>query len=202
MDEKALKSWVSQQLHTLLGFAESHVSSYIIAVAKKHTSPESLAVVLRSQGLPPGSETNSFAGALIQRLQGSSSAAPRSASADEVARAKALVRKNRQYGLLEDDLEPGGEPSTSMPPPPDRPESGKGASKHKERSLRKTREACAGDDEDAGGVGAALPSIKRRKRAWEEDEENEAEREARRAGAVHMCACVRALGYPMHACML
>jgi pre-mRNA-splicing factor ATP-dependent RNA helicase DHX16 len=195
-DEKALKSWVAQQLHALLGFSEGHVASYVLAVAKKHSSADSLAVVLRQQGLPAGAETNGFAGELLRRIRpgGGASAGPRSSAGDDAARAKQLVKKNRTAMLLDEDLD---EPTTSaaMPPPPSRP-AGEGSKdkKGKERSLRKQR-VEADDDEDEGGVAAPLHAEpKRQKRAWEEDEDNEAEREARQQGepVCYPCQCMRA----------
>ncbi|KAG1680389.1 hypothetical protein FOA52_015480 [Chlamydomonas sp. UWO 241] len=64
-----------------------------------------------------------------------------------------------------------------MPPPPARPAGG--SKDKKERSLRKHREADDDEDDGAPGPLHAHAEPKRQKRAWEEDEENEKEREAR-----------------------
>ena len=172
-DEKELKAWVAAELHNLVGFSQSTVVSYILAVAKKHSSADSLAVVLRQQGLPAGSETNAFASQLLKRLprKGSSAAGP---SVHE-QQAKALIKKNSAYGLIEDEeedrpaakSEPAAAAAASAP------------SKGKERHARTKRETSVEDDRDGG---AMLPQGKRPKRAWEEDEEEgPAEREERLA---------------------
>ena len=52
MDERVLKSWVSDKLHDILGFAEGALASYVIALGKKASDAGSLASQLASQGLP------------------------------------------------------------------------------------------------------------------------------------------------------
>ena len=53
-DEKELRRWVSSRLHDLLGFSESTVAQFVLSVARKHTSADSLGAVLKQQGLPSG----------------------------------------------------------------------------------------------------------------------------------------------------
>ena len=48
MDERALKSWVSDKLHDILGFAEGALASYVIALGKKASDAGSLASQLAS----------------------------------------------------------------------------------------------------------------------------------------------------------
>ena len=49
MDDRALKNWVSDQLHALLGIANSTIVSYIIALGKNAKSVAGLAADLRDQ---------------------------------------------------------------------------------------------------------------------------------------------------------
>lgn len=35
-DDKALKQWVADQLHSLLGFSNSAISAFIVSQAKRH----------------------------------------------------------------------------------------------------------------------------------------------------------------------
>ena len=175
-EDKDLKSWVAAELHTLVGFSQSTVVSYILAVAKKHSSSESLAVVLRQQGLPSGPETNAFASQLLSRLPRKGSGGMPSVHAQQNKQAKELIKKNNAYGLLEDDDE---DRPTKAPDP--MPAAAAAPAKGKERKLRTKKEAPADDDDGAGDGGAMLPQGKRQRRAWEEDEEDPADREERLA---------------------
>lgn len=176
-EDKELKTWVSSELHKLLGFSQSTVASYIMAVAKKHTSSESLAVVLRQQGLPPGPETNAFASQLLSRLPRKGSGAANSFHEQQAKQAKTLIKKNNAYGLLEDEDE--DRPIKAPEPMPAAVASA--STKGKERKLRSKRETST-DDDGGGDGGAILPQGKRQRRAWEEDEEEDkADREERLA---------------------
>ncbi len=62
-DEKALRDWVKDRLHDLVGFSEAAVAQYVISIAKKHTSAASLGTVLQQQGIP-----GSFAGELLAKV--------------------------------------------------------------------------------------------------------------------------------------
>jgi pre-mRNA-splicing factor ATP-dependent RNA helicase DHX16 len=190
-EDKALRGWVADQLHDLLGFSESHVASFVLATARKHTSADSLSTALRQQGLPATQATSAFASQLLQRLPRAGGAQRGPAGQQHLQQAKQardLQRKNQSYGLLEGDDEPPAPapaPAASMPPPPSRAQHGedKGGSaapKGKERQLRTKREASREEEEEEGAHAAVLHG-KRSKRAWEEDEEDEAEREERRA---------------------
>ena len=180
MADAELKAWVAGELHKLLGFSQSTVVSYILAVAKKHTAAESLAVVLRQQGLPSGGETNAFASQLLSRLPRKGSSGPSSQDL-QAKQAKALVKKNQAYGLLEDpDEDDRPAPGKSHEPPSQPSTSAPAAAKGKDRQIRTKRETDAADADDQDG-GARLPQGKKQRRAWEEDEETPAEREERLA---------------------
>lgn len=168
-----MKAWVAAELHSLVGFSQSTVISYILAVAKKHSSADSLAVVLRQQGLPAGSETNAFASQLLKRLprKGASAAGP---SVHE-QQAKALIKKNSAYGLIEDEED---DRPAAKADPVAAAAAAPAPSKGKERHARTKRETSVEDDRDGG---AMLPQGKRPKRAWEEEEEGPVEREERLA---------------------
>eukprot|EP00798_Chlamydomonas_sp_ICE-L_P001143 gene1143-3707_t len=184
MEEKALKAWVSDQLHKLLGFSESAVASYILALAKKHTSHDSLATALRGQGLPAGTETTTFAAQLLQKLPQRAGGSVPAIHQQQQAKAKALLRKSRNYDLLEGDSEeeepepaPAPAPAPAKAPKSSRKES---SSSGKERHIRKKAVAFSQDEEeDDGGVQGI--HAKKQKRTWEEDEEEEESAEARAA---------------------
>ncbi|MEW5302705.1 MAG: hypothetical protein WDW36_005459 [Sanguina aurantia] len=100
-EEKQLKAWVAERLHSLLGFADGNVASFILSVAKKHTAAGSLAAALHQQGLPTSQETLGFAGELLGRLP--RKVAGPSAYAVQQKVARAFVKKNATYDLLQDD---------------------------------------------------------------------------------------------------
>lgn len=180
-DDKEVKSWIAGQLHGLLGFSEGHVASYILTVAKKHSSADSLAVVLRQQGLPASAETNAFASQLLSKLPRKGSAGTQPTYATQTRQVRELIKKNQTYGLLDDD-EPEQPVAKPMPAPPSKPASKAKEHGVKERQIRSKREASVEEREQDGG--AVLPQGKKQRRAWEEDEEEEegpAEREERRA---------------------
>lgn len=176
MDEKELKSWVSGQLHSLLGFSESHVASFIMAVAKKHSSADSLAVALRQQGLPAGAETQAFASALLARLP-RKGAAGNGAHAAQARQAKALIKKNATYGLLEEDesevaAREAAAAKAAKEAAAAAAREAKEQQQQQRRQLRTRRETSAEPEGEEGG-GAALPKSKKQRRAWEEDEEED-----------------------------
>lgn len=180
-DDKELKAWVGTELHSLVGYSQSAVVSYILAVARKHTSADSLAVVLRKQGLPAGNETNVFASQLLARLPRKGSAGP-TAQDQQARQAKALIKKNNAYGLLEEEEEDrSAKAAAAAQPSTSGAAAAAPAPKGKERQLRTRRETAVEEDDDDGGGGAMLPQGKRQRRAWEEDEEDPVEREERLA---------------------
>ncbi len=205
MSEKDVKSWVSSQLHELLGFSEGAVASLVLSLAKKHTSAASLATSLKQNGLPGDARTHSFAGELLARLV-PTRAGPSGPSAEQrrAQEQRALLKKNATYTLVEETAEerlernrqleastsgrPGQTPAGSMGPPPPRgpqqqPEQQGDGGGRQQRHLRKGRAAGEeqddGDGDDGGGAGVLAQHSKRQKRSWEEDEDQEESMEAR-----------------------
>lgn len=176
-DDKELKKWVSDQLHSLLGFAEGAVAQYIVSVAKKHTSADSLATALRQQGLPASSETNRFASELLSKIPraGRGPGGP-SAYQQQARIAKDLVRKNQSYGLLDEPDEPEVPKAPAQPPAP-----AAGG-----RKIRDKKAVSWQEDEDDDKTAQAVRQSKKQKRAWEEDSDDEADREARLAEAARL----------------
>lgn len=174
-EEKELKRWVADKLHSVLGFSESAVASYIVSVAKKHTNADSLAKVLQQQGLPTGAETVAMAQELLAKMPRAGKPAAPSAAQLEARQAKTILKKNLQYGLLE--AAPGEIPAQKSQPQLQPSTSGQTAEQPtKERKLR-TKSKTSAHDDDEDDVGVRL--VKKAKRSWEEDEEDEETPEAR-----------------------
>jgi len=156
-----LKTWVSDQLHALLGFADGAVSAYLIAVAKKTTDVDKLVSELVDQGLPSGGATRQFASDLIARV-------PRKGQQNTYREAERkaaeAVRKNESYRMLEPIEEPEPEPEPDT------------AAKKRKKHQRKRRDESDGEDD-----GPAVKGRGRRGRKEEEaDSEEEREREEER----------------------
>ncbi|CAL8468358.1 g7898 [Coccomyxa elongata] len=165
MGDRNLDNWVSDQLHALLGFAESAIVSYVISLGRKASNAALLARQLEGQGLPSSMETRQFAEELLAKIPRAGAAPGRAAYQQREREAAAFARKNAAFALLEDDEDDFDEP----PPAPTTAPVPKAAKK----SLRKSKAAAVnGDASDELAVG---PGHKRRKRAWEEDEDADGE---------------------------
>ncbi|KAL6774279.1 hypothetical protein ACKKBG_A24410 [Auxenochlorella protothecoides x Auxenochlorella symbiontica] len=171
--DKALRGWVEERLHALLGFAERALVDYVVSIARRAKHPDALCATLEAQGLPASQATRSFAIDLLSRCSGAgTSGASAAVSAQRQAHAEAVAaaRRNQAYSLIvADDDAPGEQPRTAPSPggPPEGRDGGsdRGSKSSKRRSTRKSR---PGDD-DGGGAEGALVARPARKRAWEED---------------------------------
>jgi len=185
--DRELRVWVSDRLHDLVGFSDRTTADFILAQAKKvKGSTQALAKHLSAVGLPDNAAVASFCGDLLTRLP-SSSAAP-SRHAASAAEARALVKRSRAYGLLDDEEGDEAEEEErrrrkaeeqqraaagEQQQEGDRSGGGGGGSKSRsEKHIRRSKAAAAadggGDDEDDPTV---VRGSKRSKRRWEEDEE-------------------------------
>eukprot|EP00967_Tisochrysis_lutea_P068877 scaffold90387_cov21-Tisochrysis_lutea.AAC.1 len=167
-DDKELRRWVSSRLHDLLGFSESTVAQFVLSVAKKHTSAESLASVLKQQGLPGSAETSSFATELLSRL-GPSAAASKPAGLTpaqiEARQAKQFLKKSATYDLLEGPPEPA--PAAPMPPPSAASAEKENGSKKEHKRERKLRDKAKSsrwqEDEDEEDTAGRVKEHKKQK---------------------------------------
>lgn len=106
MADKELRGWVSDQLHTLVGFSDKTVADFILASAKKAKDANSLLASLTDFGVPNSSSGAAFAQQLLQRLPSRGGGANASAAKQQAAAAKQLVKKSRAYDILDaDELE-------------------------------------------------------------------------------------------------
>lgn len=178
MDERALKSWVSDKLHDILGFAEGALASYVLALGKKASDAGSLAKQLASQGLPDDGGTRSFAAELMSRVPRAGGGA--SAYKREEKEATEAAARNRSYAMLDDDED------DYVKPAPAAKEKDRGSSKEEKRRERRLRKG-GGDDSDEDEEAIAARKRAREttgaRRRWEEteggDEEDEEARERR-----------------------
>ena len=95
-----LKTWVSDQLHTLVGFSEANLADYVCGLANKQRSAQGLLSALHEADVPDNAATRRFASELWSRIP-----RQKAASADKVQRKEtlALMRENESYRPVEAD---------------------------------------------------------------------------------------------------
>jgi len=136
MGDADLREWCKDQLQQRLGFAESAVTSFVLALAKKSKDPTALAAQLAAQGgLPADGGTEQFARELYQRVPRQQ--AERAYQRQERSAAE-FARRNEQYTLLEPSREELDAAAAEEQP----------QQKKKDRHLRKRDKRAAGDGDD------------------------------------------------------
>eukprot|EP00252_Welwitschia_mirabilis_P004082 TRINITY_DN14270_c0_g2_i1.p1 TRINITY_DN14270_c0_g2~~TRINITY_DN14270_c0_g2_i1.p1 ORF type:complete len:1044 (-),score=237.61 TRINITY_DN14270_c0_g2_i1:18-3149(-) len=163
-EEKALQRWVSDQLHSLLGYSQPAVVSFMIAMAKKGHSAAKLASQLSEYGLPLSAETRSFAEQLYSKVPRKSSGGLNAYQQAE-REAAAIARKQKKYELLLDEDE-DDTPAQQIELPKE----------SKKKHLRKKRHSAISDEEDE----IVMPQRKSARVETPSDEDEEAEREKAR----------------------
>lgn len=137
-------TWCSDALHSLVGFADSALASYLVSVAKKASSSREILQVLRDGDVTPAdgggdAALQRFANALFSRCKGSSGSGSgsgggsrgkgKSATVSRQASSHAeMMKQAATYDLLDDE-----EDYRAVAPPP-AAASGKAASKSKVKS--------------------------------------------------------------------
>ena len=111
--KKDLQRWVSDQLHRVLGYSESSLSQFVVALATSSTSQGDLVRKLGENDVPLTDASRAFAGELYSRIPRSSSSASASSSSSAAKRRRPqtnaeLMRESQSYGLLVDDEEEAG----------------------------------------------------------------------------------------------
>ena len=179
-DTKAVRRWVEDHLHSLLGFSERALADYCISLAKRSSDASTLASSLESQGLPSSSDTKRFAEDLLEKIprqHGVGSKSGVSSYKEQELAAAAAARRNARYALLvdgtEDDgrravneLEKNASASKLEKHRRIKEDTSKKAKGSERRRLRRRR-----DDSEAEDVDEGADRGKSRKRSWEEKEE-------------------------------
>ncbi|CAI5949617.1 unnamed protein product [Closterium sp. NIES-65] len=180
-EEKELKTWVSDQLYQILGYSESSLVSFVIALAKRSSSVSALTSSLSSNGLPASPATSAFASQLASRIP-SAKKGPSAYKTEEKA-AIEFARRQQQYALLDvdDDEEEeerererqrGREREERERKEEERERDGRGGAGvgeggkegKKRRQLRRRRDEMDGrDDADDDATAQALAEYQRKK---------------------------------------
>eukprot|EP00966_Prymnesium_polylepis_P132060 3053963-Prymnesium_polylepis.1 len=94
-EERALKTWVSDQLHGLLGYSQSYLADFVISLARKERTAQSLLGKLAEADVKDSAASRRFATELFSRAgsKGGSSSGV-SESKRQEREAAALLRQN------------------------------------------------------------------------------------------------------------
>lgn len=182
--DKEISRWVGEQLHDLLGYSESNTAQFIVALAKKASSSESLVEQLADYEVPVSDAARRFARELLGKLGKGGGAAQSAGGGSSKAPTQAeLMAASASYGLLLSDDEDGSKKAKR---------SGNGSSKSKSKSKKVKDKTKDKDDEktqrkekkrvkhpSAGSSSEDDTVVKKRQREVpaEETEEQQRERE-------------------------
>ena len=99
-----LTTWVSDQLHGILGYSQSHLADFVVSLAKQERSAQGLLAKLAEADVPDTAATRKFAAELFSRAPrgGGSSATGLSASERQRREAVSLLKQNEKYGMVSD----------------------------------------------------------------------------------------------------
>eukprot|EP00879_Flechtneria_rotunda_P010545 GHRR01011025.1.p1 GENE.GHRR01011025.1~~GHRR01011025.1.p1 ORF type:complete len:1017 (+),score=386.99 GHRR01011025.1:232-3282(+) len=180
--DRELRTWVADQLHTLVGYSDKTVADFILASAKKSKDGHALVKSLSAFDIK-GNGVHSFAEDLLLRLP-RSSGRNLSQQQRQHQQARQLVKRNKAYGLLDEDSEIDEPAAAAKPLKPPKPsqqqqqppaQDGAAGSKSKQhrQHIRSSKESVS-DQADDDRIGLLSQQYQqRRKRKWEEDEADE-----------------------------
>eukprot|EP00308_Calcidiscus_leptoporus_P000324 CAMPEP_0119379980 /NCGR_PEP_ID=MMETSP1334-20130426/54975_1 /TAXON_ID=127549 /ORGANISM="Calcidiscus leptoporus, Strain RCC1130" /LENGTH=1061 /DNA_ID=CAMNT_0007399645 /DNA_START=58 /DNA_END=3243 /DNA_ORIENTATION=+ len=102
----ALKAWVSDQLHSLIGFSESHLADYVASLATTERSLSGLLTKLHAADVPASKSTEAFATELFSRTaasraQGGGGGSKGREASRRVETEAALRKKSEKYAMVD-----------------------------------------------------------------------------------------------------
>lgn len=189
-----LQRWCEDGLHSLLGFADSALASYLVHVARRAKSPDEIEAVLREGGVNPASSEaqRSFCRALYQRSRGSGNnsnnngsrasrgggGATASVSHTGTTTNSEWVEKAREYELLEEEEDDDDYGDGQRGQPPRRDSSSPPSSRKERQKKEKKKDRQGKDDDHRGKAGEGskkdrLKEKKKRLRTYEDDDDDD-----------------------------
>ena len=160
--DDAVLIWCSDALHDVLGFTDSALASYLVAVARrKNSSPSSILTELKNGGISDVSldRLTSFCQDLHAKCAPPSSSGMAQKKATQKARTNAdWVKQAAKYKLLDDEEEETFQPTI------------KNDSKAKKKVKEKKRHRRRDESDDEETTTIRRPDDERRKRRHEEQE--------------------------------
>jgi pre-mRNA-splicing factor ATP-dependent RNA helicase DHX16 len=178
----ALRVWVNDRLHELVGLSEGSVVDFVVALAKKAPSADALSRALIDQaGLPSGPATQAFAAQLAERApRGGRATGLKSAEEqrrEDEAKQRELLAKSRAMSLILDDDEGGAGAAATASKQPREKERVEGERRRRDKEdreahVRRRAETVAMMEEEIADLERAAKALVRD----DDDEEEEEER--------------------------
>jgi pre-mRNA-splicing factor ATP-dependent RNA helicase DHX16 len=162
-DDRALRNWVSDQLHGIIGFTDSSMTAFCLSIAQKAKSVDALTMSLESASLPATQATKNFAAELYAKV-------PRKAkkAVESVKTNADYIRESESFALVAEEE-------------PQRRASSKRKEKRKKHTRKKRRDDSSSEDDTPQpkmarkGEGDEMDAEEVKERAYQKDmEEKEA----------------------------
>ncbi|KAJ6677395.1 hypothetical protein OIU85_010553 [Salix viminalis] len=175
MGDDNLKTWVSDNLMSLLGYSQTTVVQYIIGISKQASSSAEVFSKLEAFGFPSSTETQSFAQEIFGKV-------PRKASdglnlyQKQEREAAVLARKQKSYQLLDADDDDGDDGAGGTD---NKSLIATASDRHKKRFRKKIESEEDEEDEVVKQVEEAR-RVKRRTSSYEDDDDDDSEAEQER----------------------
>ncbi|KAG5229512.1 pre-mRNA-splicing factor ATP-dependent RNA helicase [Salix suchowensis] len=173
MGDDNLKTWVSDNLMSLLGYSQATVVQYIIGISKQASSSAEVFSKLEAFGFPSSTETQSFAQEIFGKV-------PRKASdglnlyQKQEREAAVLARKQKTYQLLDADDDDGDDGAGGTE---NKSLIATASDRHKKRFRKKIESEEDEEDEVVKQVEEAR-RVKRRTSSYEDDDDDDDDSEA------------------------
>ncbi len=104
MAERALKDWINDQLHDVVGYSERTMTDFVLSLSKSAKSASSLLAKLHEADVPKTAATQRFAAELFSRRSGaSSSSSGKDSSREQRKETLNLLKQNESYGFVDAD---------------------------------------------------------------------------------------------------
>ncbi|KAJ6373548.1 hypothetical protein OIU78_029265 [Salix suchowensis] len=168
MGDDNLKTWVSDNLMSLLGYSQATVVQYIIGISKQASSSAEVFSKLEAFGFPSSTETQSFAQEIFGKV-------PRKASdglnlyQKQEREAAVLARKQKTYQLLDADDDDGDDGAGGTD---NKSLIATASDRHKKRFRKKIESEEDEEDEVVKQVEEAR-RVKRRTSSYEDDDDDD-----------------------------
>ncbi len=138
-----LQQWCEDNLHNLLGFADSALASYLVHIASRAKSANEIERVLKEGDVKASSDAQrSFCKGLYQKAKGDSK---KSTPSSAMTNAQ-LIKKAKNYSLLEDDDEGDSDGGAGRSKP--KPQSESSGPKKEKKKKKRYRSYDDNDYED------------------------------------------------------
>jgi len=177
-----LRNWVNDSLHDLVGFSDSRMAEFVIALGKREKSVDQLMKSLSSVDFPDNSQTRMFAQSLYEKFPKSTATPQMSTLKLQEILARQYARENAKFKLVDMTDEDDGEEKRkttklskkekSEKPVnveiPEKQEKQEKPSEVRRSHLRKRKASVLDDNDDDGDDEDLYAKDQREKREFED----------------------------------